>query len=181
MVHCRTDARRSFLSAYNNEEHLSLDRVGLALLRLLPSAVGSANLEKLREDLLFWEIDLPSPSSLKLELKEWHYFWTQDKCTDRQHNISSLIKSTDEDVFPNIKTLLRIGGTLPCTSVEAERSFSALRHTMTFTRSTMTDERLAGLLLIHVHQSMVIQPEEISSKFIARHRRRMFEKCLLYD
>lgn len=180
MVHCRTDAR-SFLSAYNNGEHLSLDRVGLALLRLLPSAVGSANLEKLREDLLFWEIDLPSPSSLKLELKEWHYFWTQDKCTDRQHNISSLIKSTDEDVFPNIKTLLRIGGTLPRTSVEAERSFSALRHTMTFTRSTMTDERLAGLLLIHVHQSMVIQPEEISSKFIARHRRRMFEKCLLYD
>ncbi|KAH9384584.1 hypothetical protein HPB48_026593 [Haemaphysalis longicornis] len=51
------------------------DRVGLALLRLLPSsAVGSADLEKLREDLLFWEIDLPSPSSLKMELKERHHF-----------------------------------------------------------------------------------------------------------
>ncbi|KAH9384583.1 hypothetical protein HPB48_026592 [Haemaphysalis longicornis] len=95
--------------------------------------------------------------------------------------MSSFIKSTDEDVFPNIKTILRIGGTLLRTSVEAERSFFVMRHTMTFTRSTMTDERLAGLLLIHVHQSMVIQPEEISSKFITRHRRRMFEKCLLYD
>ncbi|KAH7959852.1 hypothetical protein HPB49_014330 [Dermacentor silvarum] len=50
------------------------DRVGLALLQLLPPAVTSVDLEKLRNDLLFWEIDLPAPCSLKMELREWRNF-----------------------------------------------------------------------------------------------------------
>ena len=33
----------------------------------------------------------------------------------------------DTDAFPNIRTLLALGCTLPVTSVEAERSFSVLR------------------------------------------------------
>ncbi|CAN8017391.1 unnamed protein product [Ixodes persulcatus] len=86
------------------------DRVGFGLLQLLPPAIVSANLEKLRQDLLFWEIDLPSPSSLRMELKEWCHFWSQEERTDKP-NINSLIKLTDEDVFPNIKTLQRVGGT----------------------------------------------------------------------
>ncbi|CAN7988828.1 unnamed protein product, partial [Ixodes hexagonus] len=113
-----------------------------------------------------------------MELREWYNFWSRDGCADKQHNIGSLMKSTDGDAFPNIKTLMRIGGTLPCTSIEAERSFSALRHTMTFIRSTMTDDRLAGLLLIHVYRSMSIDPKEVSTKFITRHRRKTFWKCL---
>ncbi|XP_049520900.1 52 kDa repressor of the inhibitor of the protein kinase-like [Dermacentor silvarum] len=156
------------------------DRVGLALLQLLPPAVTSVDLEKLRNDLLFWEIDLPAPCSLKMELREWRNFWSREGGAV-EHNISNLIKSTDEDVFPNIKSLLRIGGTLPCTSVEAERSFSALRRTMTYTRSTMTDERLAGLLLISVHRAMNINREEVSERFVLKNRRKMFLNCLLYD
>ncbi|KAH9360793.1 hypothetical protein HPB48_002845 [Haemaphysalis longicornis] len=116
----------------------------------------------------FREVDLPSPSSLKMELKERYHFQTRYQCTDRQHNIGSLIKSTDEDGFPNIKTILRIGGTLPCTSVQAESSFSALPRTMVFTRSTTTYERLADLLLIHVHRSVVNEPEGIPSEYITR-------------
>ncbi|KAH7965432.1 hypothetical protein HPB49_007617 [Dermacentor silvarum] len=54
------------------------DRVGLALLQLLPPAVTSVDLEKLRNDLLFWEIDLPAPCSLKMELREWRNFWSRE-------------------------------------------------------------------------------------------------------
>lgn len=138
------------------------DRVGLALLQLLPPAV---DLEKLRNDVLFWEIDLLAPCSLKIELREWRKFWSRESCA-REHNISILIKSTDEDMFPNIKSLLRIGETLPCTSVEVEKSLSALRRMMMYTRSTMTDEQLAGLLLVSVNRATNVNADQVAERFI---------------
>ena len=41
---------------------------------------------------------------------------------------------------------------MPITSCEAERSFSALRRTVSYLRSSMSEERLAGLTLMHLPQ-----------------------------
>lgn len=56
--------------------------------------------KKLRDQLL-WEIDVPAPLSLNMELREWQNFWSWESYAEEEHNIYSLIKSTDEDVFPN--------------------------------------------------------------------------------
>ena len=45
---------------------------------LVPSAVVKHDsLRSLAEKLLFWQQDLPTPSSLLSELKKWQYFWKQ--------------------------------------------------------------------------------------------------------
>ena len=50
--------------------------------------------------------------------------------------------------FPNIRRLIMVGCVSPVTSCEAERSFLAMRRMKTYLRSTMREERLAGLTLI---------------------------------
>ena len=47
------------------------------------------------------------------------------------------------------------------TSCEAERSFSGLRRTKTFLRSSMCIERLAGLALMHLHNDLDIDGDVI--------------------
>ncbi|KAH7953784.1 hypothetical protein HPB49_012254 [Dermacentor silvarum] len=65
---CYHEASASWVSAQSDHVIQEMDsrfpksnRVGLALLQLLPSAVTSVDLKKLRNDLVFWEIDLRDP------------------------------------------------------------------------------------------------------------------------
>jgi len=51
---------------------------GAEIFSLVPSAVVKHDsLRSLAEKLQFWQQDLPTPSSLLSELKEWQYFWKQ--------------------------------------------------------------------------------------------------------
>ena len=54
-------------------------------------------------------------------------------------------------LFPDLATLLRIFLTLPCTTCEAERSFSVVRRIKTYFWNTMTQPRLNHRCLLNVH------------------------------
>ena len=56
--------------------------------------------------------------------------------------------------------------TTPVGSVSCERSFSALRLLKPWTRSTMTEERLSGLVMLRIYRSTVFipQPDEVYAK-----------------
>ena len=83
---------------------------------------------------------------------------------------------------PGIKALnCCVGCTLPITSAEAERSFSGLRRIKSYLRSRMTEERLSGLALMHIHSEMDINVETICDLFVTKHRRRIFQSCILYQ
>jgi len=62
--------------------------------------------------------------------------------------------------------LLKIILTVPVSSCTAERSFSALRSLKTFLRSTMTQNRLNDIALLHVHRNEDIDIEQIANSFI---------------
>jgi len=62
--------------------------------------------------------------------------------------------------------LLKIILTVPVSSCTAERSFSALRRLKTFLRSTMTQNRLNDIALLHVHRNEDIDIEQIANSFI---------------
>ena len=95
---------------------------------VLSAVVKHDSLRNLAEKLQFWQQDLPTPSSLLSELKEWQYFWKQRTPTlQLPRNLIECVKYADEDMYPNIRVLLIIGCTLPASSAEAERSFSGLR------------------------------------------------------
>ncbi|KAI0211596.1 hypothetical protein LSAT2_003568, partial [Lamellibrachia satsuma] len=61
--------------------------------------------------------------------------------------------------FPNFRTLLRIGCTLPDGSCEAERSFPCLRPVKTYLRNRMGEDRLSGLTLMNMNRGMEIDLE----------------------
>ena len=76
--------------------------------------------------------------------------------------------------FQNIKVALRITGTLPVTSCECERSFSALRRLKTYTRSTMVAERLNGLALLHVHKDIIVNIDKVIDLYAMKNQRLKF-------
>ena len=91
-----------------------------------------------------------SLNDLQAKLIEWKR--ACGKFIDKGIKTDSLLdtfKITDGDVFPDIKTLLHIGCTLPVTSCVAEGSFSGFHHIKSFMRSTMNEDRLSRGFYFH--------------------------------
>ena len=76
--------------------------------------------------------DLPNPLALDAELQLWETYWITFKGTIPNSAALSL-KVIMFPGFENITVALKILGTLPVTSCECERSFSALRRPNSYT------------------------------------------------
>ena len=120
--------------------------------------------------------DLPSTSSLQSKRHCWYLKWKQ---LEQEHGQVSLPTTPSftlphaSSLFPNIKVLLLILCTLPVTSCSAERSFSGLKRIKTPLRSTMGNERLSSLALLHLHRDIDIRVEDIVDEFARHHPRRL--------
>jgi len=66
------------------------------------------------------------------------------------HTPQSALKHTSLLLFPNIRKMLIHMMVLPVTSCEAERSFSTLRRSKTYLHTTMSQQRLNGLVLLNI-------------------------------
>jgi hypothetical protein len=73
-------------------------------------------------------------------------------------------------LFPQVETLVRLLLTIPCSSAEAERSFSGLRRLKTYLRNSMTQARLNHLAILHVHQEStdLIDLVAIAKEFVSK-------------
>ena len=127
----------------------------------------------------FWEEDLPTPTAMLAELKEWVAHWEKRPAQSHPVSLLGCLQHADEDQFPNVKQLLCIGCTLPVESADAERSFSAFRRIRTYLRSRMSQDRLLGLALMHVHHGLHVDTKEICQKYIQANRRRMFQSSII--
>ena len=111
---------------------------------------------------------LPSPECLESELHCWQIKWRREL---EDHGESSLPKGLTHtlrhisSMYPNITALVKILCTLPVTTCTAERSFSSLKWSKTPFRLTMTNTRLTGLSLLHVHRDIDIDLEAALDKF----------------
>ena len=78
-------------------------------------------------------------------------------------------------MFSEVCRLLHIALTIPVTSATAERSFSVLRRLKTYLRSTMSQQRLNHLLLLHIHKDRTdtIDLVSIAKEFISINERRL--------
>lgn len=116
--------------------------------------------------------DLPNPSSLETEIHLWKCKWSSFSKSLPDTPADALVFAS-QSMFPNIHRLLRLACTLPVTSCECERSISVLRRLKTYLRSSMGQERLSGLALMHIHYGMELDLEEIVNIFARKHPRRM--------
>ncbi|XP_021375337.1 52 kDa repressor of the inhibitor of the protein kinase-like [Mizuhopecten yessoensis] len=157
-------------------------RKDVEILALLPPNITKTeDVQKVVENLKFWEEDLPNPPTLRAEIKEWQRFWNTKMPMEPASslNLVDCLDNADEDVFPNLNTLLRIGCILPVGSCEAERSFSCLRRLTTYLRNRMGENRLTGLALMNMNHDIDIGLDKVCQAFIQRHIRKMFAGCIL--
>ena len=102
---------------------------------------------------------------------------------EEQSTIEDVIKyikgfSSDErHFFSEIVTLITLILVNPATNAVSERSFSAMKRVKTYLRSTMSQERLNSLMVLHVHKQQTDQLSMavIGNQFINKeHRKDIF-------
>ena len=94
---------------------------------------------------------------------------------------SKSLEHDNESMFPNIHMLLRLICTLPVTSTECECSISVLRHLKMYLRSTMGQERMTGLALMHIKSGMELNLDNIINIFAGLHQHRMLFADILAE
>ena len=126
---------------------------------------------------------MPNVSSLRADLKEWQRYLriAEPAQSSSSPKLTECLVHADEDIFPNIHTLLRISCTLPVGSGEAERSFSCLRRVKTYLGNRMGEDRLSGLTVMNMNHDMEIDVETVYQMFIERNKRKMFSSYILYQ
>ena len=133
----------------------------------------------------FHEDSLPSPLSLDAEMTLWQRKWERQDPKTILTTASATLKEIDHTMYPNITECLKIFSTLPVTTGECERNVSALRRLKTYLRSTMSQTRLTGLALLHIHYNMDVDIAysvfEIIRRFARLHPRRMELANILSD
>ena len=77
-----------------------------------------------------------------------------------------------------VSKLVKLLLVMPATNAGSERSFSAVRRIKTYLRSTMSQQRLNHLMLLHVHKSETdaLNLVDVANDFIAGndHRKHVF-------
>ena len=106
---------------------------------------------------------------LDAELDTYHTYWVTFRKIHSMEKIPSTVTETMKHLsfqaFTNIKILLRILGTTPVTTCTCERCISKLRLLKDYTQSTMINDRLNGIALMHIHREIKIDFKTVLDGF----------------
>ncbi len=139
---------------------------------LVPKSLKKLTEEREQRMVKWYHEDLPYPNTVEQEIECWrHKFHSEDGVLPA--SALETLKTTQMSFFPNIQCMLKIFLTLPVTTCECERSFSAMRRLKTWLRSSMSSERLTGLALMHVHQKVKLDKERVLRRWDASGHRRI--------
>ena len=152
------------------------------VLYLVPELICSESgiVTKLAPVIEMYKADLINPDIVDQEITLWMKKWEDVPKSQLGSTLATAIEECDEDHFPNIFVLLKITCTLPVTSCECERSFSAMRRHHTWLRSTVKTERLTALTMMNVHREGEVDYEKVVKQFLWLHLRKLDESNLIY-
>ena len=111
----------------------------------------------------------------------WQRKWERRDTSTVPAIVAATLKEIDSGMYLNITECFKIFSTLPVTTCKCERNVSALRQLKTYLQSTMSQTRLTGLALLHIHYNMDIDFDEIIRRFARLHPRRMQLANILSD
>lgn len=94
------------------------------------------------------------------------------------NTIASTLLATAKAIFPNVHYLITLLAVLPVTTCEAERAISSLRRLKAYLRSSVGEDRLTGLALMHIHR---VNVDDIVTNFAIMHPHRMQLTNILKD
>ena len=151
---------------------------------LIPKVKSDGRASWINEFLDFAESykdDFPDFINLKSEMDTWETYWTKHYVGVVPERMPAVIRilETISFAFPNMMTALRILGTIPVTTCECERSISALGRLKSYLRTTMTEKRLNGLAMLHVHSDIEINFDSVINDFANRENHKIKLKNIL--
>ena len=88
-------------------------------------------------------------------------------------NVFDAVKLAQRLMAPWIGQLLYLVATFSVTTCSCEGSISALRRLKTYIRSTMGQERLNGLALLHSHYTFQVDIDDVIKRFFIKYPRRI--------
>jgi hypothetical protein len=103
-------------------------------------------------------------------MERWKIFCAGLQIQDSNQSLEEAIELADPNYYPNLHAVFRVLLTMPQGSVLCERSFSAIRRLKHWSRSTMTDDRLASLF---IHRDIYLCRENIMRKLDEAKKRRL--------
>jgi hypothetical protein len=114
---------------------------------------------------------------LKVELKLFSKMCSSNNINENfEEHLNFFLTKELFGTFENIYNIFKIYLSIPISSASSERSFSSLRRFKTFTRSTIGQERLCNLALLHIERIFKISFDKIITHFDAdctQRRRRL--------
>lgn len=118
-----------------------------------------------------YEPDLQPENQFLLEIQRWVARWEMFP-SKKPEQLCETLEMTNKELYPNVYCILKILLTMPPTTTTAERSFSVMKRVKTYLRSTMGQERLSSLALLHIHSDFDIELKEVIDIFDnAKHRK----------
>jgi hypothetical protein len=94
-----------------------------------------------------------SLEDFRREVARWRIHWVITKRNDLPTTLCTTLDSVNPVLYPSIDTILIklcVLLTMPVASATAEMPFSVLRRLKTYVRSTMKNDRLSSLGLMHI-------------------------------
>ena len=154
------------------EERFPEDKSAMFLAsKLMPNKIRTMTSIEMAKVFEWYSPDLPEGSTFQMEIQRW-----KDFCDDLNDTPKSLAESfvlSDPEYYPDIHEIFHILLTMPVGSVPCERSISALRRFKSWNRTTMTEDRLNGLALLHTHKDKDVDRVRMLDKFDASGSRRI--------
>ena len=90
------------------------------------------------------------------------------------------LSAAKKQLLSEVCTILKLILVMPATNASSERSFSALRRVKSYLRSTMRQDRLNHLMVLHIHDERTdeLDLKEVANEFVGEceHRLRIFGK-----
>lgn len=80
-------------------------------------------------------------------------------------SIVETLEDSNKALYPAIYAILLVLLTMPVATATVERSFSVLKRVKTYLRSTMNQERLSSLALLHIHREVEIDDNQVIDEF----------------
>jgi hypothetical protein len=93
-------------------------------------------------------------SDLKSQLHHTNHILHQLNSSGNINEVHQVVRIVDEHGLFEVKRLLQLAMTIPVSTANPERSFSALRRVKTYLRSTMGQERLRGLAILYIEREL---------------------------
>lgn len=113
-----------------------------------------------------------SLDDFRREVERWRARCRIIPCDKVPTTLCQTLDIVNPALYPSIDTIMCVLLTMPVASATAERSFSVLKRLKTYIRSTMRNDRLSALGLMHIHRDFEVNLDKAMDVFVAAKKRR---------